>query len=66
MGQVLNLILILVLVCFLVGSVILVVAAAMDNEKLATPGWYLITPLFVVGDLILFGMVCAEMFSILP
>lgn len=64
MGQVLDLILILVLACFVVGGVVLVVAAAMDNEKLATPGWWLVTPLFVVGDLILLGMVCAVMLSI--
>lgn len=65
MGQALNLILILVLVCFVVGSIVLVVAAVTDNEKLTACGWGLVAPLLVVGDLILFVMACAAMLSVL-
>lgn len=58
MGQVLNLILILVLVCFLVGSVILVVAAAMDNEKTRHTGLVFNYPAICCGgfDIVWNGM----------
>lgn len=58
MGQALNLILILVLVCFVVGSIVLVVAAVTDNEKLTASGWGLVTPAVCCGgfDIVWNGM----------